>query len=360
MKTVNIDLGNRSYQIRIADGLLKQSEELAPWVSGKQVVIVTNDRIAPLFLDQVKQSLKGKQVFEIILSDGEHTKTLQTAEGIFDKLLAIPCDRKVTLIALGGGVIGDMVGFAAACYQRGVAFIQIPTTLLSQVDSSVGGKTAVNHPRGKNMIGAFYQPVRVIADTSSLQTLDDRQFASGVAEVIKYGLINDPEFFQWLEQDIELVIKKQPEALAYIIERSCINKARIVEQDEHESGIRALLNLGHTFGHAIEAGFGYGKWLHGEAVAIGMVMAAQMSRQLGWLSEASLARTKSLIKRASLPVEPFAGLTKEKMLELMKLDKKVEDGNLKLILLEDIGKAVVSSDYKEEVLDSVIDQFIVR
>ncbi len=257
-------------------------------------------------------------------------------------------------------MIGDMVGFAAACYQRGVAFIQIPTTLLSQVDSSVGGKTAVNHPRGKNMIGAFYQPVRVIADTSSLQTLDDRQFASGVAEVIKYGLINDPEFFQWLEQDIELVIKKQPEALAYIIERSCINKARIVEQDEHESGIRALLNLGHTFGHAIEAGFGYGKWLHGEAVAIGMVMAAQMSRQLGWLSEASLARTKSLIKRASLPVEPFAGLTKEKMLELMKLDKKVEDGNLKLILLEDIGKAVVSSDYKEEVLDSVIDQFIVR
>ncbi|NKB78178.1 MAG: 3-dehydroquinate synthase [Gammaproteobacteria bacterium] len=359
MKTVNIDLGDRSYQIRIADGLMHQSSELLPWVSGRQVVIITNEIVAPLYLQQVKESLQGKQIFEIILPDGEHIKTLQTAESIFDRLLGIPCDRKATLIALGGGVIGDMVGFAAACYQRGVAFIQIPTTLLAQVDSSVGGKTAVNHPRGKNMIGAFYQPVRVIADTRSLLTLDDRQFASGVAEVIKYGLINDIEFFEWLEKNIDRVMNKERDALGYIIECSCLNKARIVEQDERESGVRALLNLGHTFGHAIEAGFGYGKWLHGEAVAMGMVIAAQMSYQLGWLSETALLRTKSLIKKATLPTEPFAGLTKANMLDLMKLDKKVEDGNLKLILLEDIGKAVISSEYDHSVLHSTVDFFVI-
>ena len=355
MKTVDIDLGDRSYEIRISRDLLGSSEELLPWVSGKQVVVISNDVVAPLYLSRVRAALPGKDVFEIILEDGEETKTLKTAEYIFDRLLDIPCDRKVTLIALGGGVIGDMAGFVAACYQRGVAFIQIPTTLLSQVDSSVGGKTAVNHPRGKNMIGAFYQPRRVIADTTTLATLDNRQFSSGVAEVIKYGLINDAEFFVWLENNIDSVMSKSPEALAYVIERSCVNKARIVEQDEKEGGIRALLNLGHTFGHALEAGFGYGHWLHGEAVAMGMMMAAHMSCRLGWLDEEARTRIESLLIAAGLPSTPFTGLAKGDVLALMKRDKKVEDGNLKLILLRGIGEAVISADYSQSFLEETVD-----
>ena len=357
MKTIEIDLGERSYDIRIANGLIGQTEELLPWVKGDQVVIVTNEVIAKWYLEPVKASLQGKKVETIILPDGEHTKTLETTWEIFDRLLAVPCDRKVTLVALGGGVVGDMTGFVAACYQRGVPFIQIPTTLLSQVDSSVGGKTAVNHPRGKNMIGAFYQPQRVIADTGTLATLNDQEFASGMAEVIKYGLINDPGFFDWLEMNMEDVLSKSPDALAFIIERSCINKARIVEQDEKEGGIRALLNLGHTFGHAIESGFGYGKWLHGEAVAMGMVMAAHLSCQLGWIDQSIVERVKALLKKANLPTEPFSGLEPDRMFDLMHLDKKVENGTLKLVLLKGIGKAVVTTDYSKTQLKECVTFF---
>ena len=357
MKTIEIDLGERSYDIRIDHGLIGQTEELLPWVKGDQAVIVTNEVIANWYLDPVKAALSGKKIETIILPDGEQTKTLETTWEIFDRLLAVPCDRKTTLIALGGGVVGDMTGFVAACYQRGVPFIQIPTTLLSQVDSSVGGKTAVNHPRGKNMIGAFYQPLRVIADTRTLETLSDEEFASGMAEVIKYGVINDPDFFYWLEENMADILKKSPEALAFMIERSCINKAAIVEQDEKEGGIRALLNLGHTFGHAIESGFGYGKWLHGQAVAMGMVMAAHMSCQLGWIDESAVQRIKALLDSASLPTEPFSGLDPQQMFDLMHLDKKVENGALKLILLKGIGEAVVTTDYSKNQLRECVDFF---
>ena len=357
MKTVEIDLGERSYDIRIGKGLIGLAEELLPWIAGDQVVVITNEVVAQLHLPLVEQSLVGKKVETMILPDGEHTKTLGTAETVFDRLLQIPCDRKTTLVALGGGVIGDMTGFVAACYQRGVAFIQIPTTLLSQVDSSVGGKTAVNHPRGKNMIGAFYQPRRVLADTRTLDTLGDKEFSSGMAEVIKYGLINDPEFFGWLEANMADIMAKSPEALAFVIERSCMNKARIVEQDEKEGGIRALLNLGHTFGHAIESGMGYGRWLHGEAVAMGMLMAAKMSHQLGWLNAESVVRIEKVLQSARLPTAPFEGLGAEEMVKLMGLDKKVENGRLKLILLENIGQAVITENYSESDLRRCVEGF---
>ena len=357
MKTIEIDLGERSYDIRIAHGLIGKTEELLPWVKGDHAVIVTNEVIANWYLEPVRAALSGKKVETIILPDGEQTKTLETTWEIFDRLLAVPCDRKTTLIALGGGVVGDMTGFVAACYQRGVPFIQIPTTLLSQVDSSVGGKTAVNHPRGKNMIGAFYQPLRVIADTGTLETLGDEEFASGMAEVIKYGVINDPDFFDWLEENMADILKKSPDALAFMIERSCINKAAIVEQDEKEGGIRALLNLGHTFGHAIESGFGYGKWLHGQAVAMGMVMAAHMSWQLGWIDQSVVQRIKTLLNSANLPTEPFSGLDPQQMFDLMHLDKKVENCALKLVLLRGIGEAVVTTDYSKNQLRECVDFF---
>ncbi len=355
MKTVHVNLGDRSYDIRIARGLLGCADELLPWITGNQVVIVTNTVIADLrYLSQVEACLENKQVFRIVLPDGEQTKNLKTLDSIIDQLLRIPCDRKVTLIALGGGVIGDMGGFAAACYQRGVPFIQIPTTLLAQVDSSVGGKTAVNHSRGKNMIGAFYQPRRVIADLDTLSTLSDREFASGVAEVIKYGLINDLSFFEWLEKNITSVMRRESASLEFIIAHSCISKANIVEQDEKEAGKRALLNLGHTFGHAIETGIGYGTWLHGEAVAMGMMMAADLSTRLGWLEEKERQRIKAVLTRASLPSDPFSGLDQQVMIELMKRDKKVQDGSLKLVLLQGIGEAVVTDCYSASALRDTV------
>jgi 3-dehydroquinate synthase len=347
---LNVELGERSYPIHIARDLLGNSELIREFISGPQVMVVSNVTVAPLYLDLLLKSLSGFKVTTHILPDGEEFKNLEVLDGIFDALLKVPCDRQTTMIALGGGVVGDITGFAAACYQRGVPFIQIPTTLLAQVDSSVGGKTAVNHPRGKNMIGAFYQPRCVIADINTLNTLDDRQLSAGLAEVIKYGLIRDLDFFNWLEENIEQLCQREAGLLAEAIRRSCTNKAEVVAEDELEGGVRALLNLGHTFGHAIEAGMGYGNWLHGEAVATGMLMAADLSCRSGWISRQDVQRIGALLKRAGLPVEPPLELDVERYLQLMKVDKKVMDGRVRLVLLKDIGKAFVSDDYDNELL----------
>ena len=357
MRSVNIDLGNRSYEIKIGNDLLGDTQEFLPWIRGNQVLIVTNEIVAPIYLEKLKRAIDTKDVNEIILPDGEHTKSLTTAETIFDTLLKIPCDRDVTIVALGGGVVGDMAGFVAACYQRGVSFLQIPTTLLSQVDSSVGGKTAVNHARGKNMIGAFHQPVRVVSDITVLETLPEREFSAGMAEVIKYGVINDLEFFEWLETNMESVMSKDTEALEFAIERSCLDKAEIVERDERESGVRALLNLGHTFGHAVEAGLGYGHWLHGEAVAIGMVMAAHMSHLAGDLSEAERDRIQTLLRRANCPVDARIDLDPQRMLDLMQVDKKVQAGRVRLVLLKGIGQAYLTRDYDNTLLSDTLSHF---
>ena len=363
MKTVDINLGARAYQVRIGAGLLSMADEIVPWVKGRQVCIVSDETVAPLYLERLRDALAGKQVVSVILPAGESGKNLDGAERIFDALLGAPCDRGVTVIALGGGVVGDLAGFAAACYQRGVPFIQAPTTLLAQVDSSVGGKTGVNHPLGKNMIGAFHQPRRVLADTATLDTLDQRQLRAGLAEVIKYGVIADPDFFAWLEEHIEAALARDPETVAHIIERSCLNKARIVEQDEREhedkKGGRALLNLGHTFGHAIETGAGYGNWLHGEAVATGIAMASHLSQQMGRLSAGECARIGDLLSAAGLPVDPFTGLPAARMLELMKVDKKNRDGVLRLVLPTGIGKAEVVSDCPAGVLAETVAHFAV-
>ncbi len=339
MRTLTVPLGERSYPIHIGPGLLSRSETLLEYIDSNQVMVVTNETVAPLYLDCVMRHLEGRQVATVILPDGEEYKTMDSAMAIFDALLQRKFNRNAHLIALGGGVIGDLTGFAAACYQRGVPFVQIPTTLLAQVDSSVGGKTAVNHPRGKNMIGAFYQPKCVIADTATLDTLADRELSAGLAEVIKYGLIRDEEFFLWLEEHMESLPRRDPEALAFAIEHSCRNKAEVVAADERETGERATLNLGHTFGHAVETGMGYGNILHGEAVAIGIHLAADLSRRLGWLSEADVDRIVALLGRAGLPVKPPVDLGTERFLDLMAVDKKNVEGQLRLILLERIGKA---------------------
>ncbi|MDX8127136.1 3-dehydroquinate synthase [Methylomonas sp. OY6] len=340
MKELQVALNNdRSYPIYIGAGLLAQPELLTKHIRAKQVLIVSNETIAPLYLAKLQIALGDYQVETAILPDGEQYKTLQYLEKVFDQLLAKKFSRNSTLIALGGGVIGDMGGFAAACYQRGIAFIQIPTTLLAQVDSSVGGKTGVNHPLGKNMIGAFYQPQCVIADADVLDTLDDRQLSAGLAEVIKYGLIRDPDFLQWLEANIPKLLARDKDALAYAIERSCINKAEVVGEDEFESGVRATLNLGHTFGHAIETGSGYGHYLHGEAVAIGTCFAADLSRRLGWLNDADVKRIIDVFQAAKLPVTPPTEMTTEQYVDLMAVDKKNVDGKIRVILLEAVGKA---------------------
>lgn len=357
MKTLNVALADRSYPIYIGKDLLSQQPLLQQHIKGKEVLVVTNETIAPLYLDRLVASLNGYQTEAVVLPDGEQFKTLEVLNQVFDKLLASRFSRKVTLVALGGGVIGDMAGFAAACYQRGVPFIQVPTTLLSQVDSSVGGKTAVNHALGKNMIGAFYQPQCVIADTNTLNTLEDRQLASGIAEVIKYGLISDPAFFEWLEENIDKLKSRDPLALAYAIERSCQDKADVVAKDETEQGVRALLNLGHTFGHAIETGMGYGNWLHGEAIATGMLMAADLSARMGWMSESDVARIKALFEQAGLPVTGPQGMSPQQFMDLMAVDKKVQDGVIRLILLKGIGKAVISDDYDKAKLQQTLDFF---
>lgn len=357
MKTLTVNLDQRSYPIHIGQDLLGQENLLAPHIQGKQVLIVSNETVAPLYLEKTLQALKNFQCESVILPDGEQYKTLDTVNLIFDALLTHRFDRQCTLIALGGGVVGDITGFAAASYQRGVNFIQIPTTLLAQVDSSVGGKTGVNHPLGKNMIGAFHQPQCVLIDINTLNTLDDQQLSAGFAEVIKYGLISDADFFEWLEANIRALLARDPQKLTQAIERSCQNKASVVAADEKESGQRALLNLGHTFGHAIESGMGYGAWLHGEAVGTGMLMAADLSYRQGNLSQLELQRTQALIAAAKLPTKIPAEMDSKRFMELMAVDKKVQSGVIRLVLLSAIGASHVSDDYDPTLLQQTLDEF---
>jgi 3-dehydroquinate synthase len=356
MKTLNLDLGDRSYPIHIAPGLLEQPGLIRKYIRGESAFVVSNTTIGPLYLDKVEKALDGLKFDSILLPDGEEYKNLEAMNLVYTSLLEGRFDRNTTLIALGGGVVGDITGFAAASYQRGVPFIQIPTTLLSQVDSSVGGKTGVNHPLGKNMIGAFYQPQAVIIDINTLNTLPDRELSAGISEIIKYGILGDVELFNWLEDNIEALKARDPDALTYAIARSCMDKADIVAADEKEQGKRALLNLGHTFGHAIETGLGYGKWLHGEAVACGMVMAASLSAELGWISASDVDRIRTLISRASLPVDPPPSMTAERFRELMAIDKKVLDGKLRLILLKALGTSIVTDEVDGEALDKILGQ----
>ena len=352
--TLHVDLDERSYPIYIGAGLLAQAHLLRQHIQGQQVLVVTNATIAPLYLQQVMDSMQGLQAESLVLPDGEAYKTLATVNLIFDQLLASRHNRTTTLIALGGGVIGDMTGFAAASYQRGVDFIQIPTTLLAQVDSSVGGKTGVNHPRGKNMIGAFYQPQCVLIDTDSLATLPQRELSAGMAEVIKYGLLGDADFFDWQEQHIDQLLALQQEQLVHAIYRSCEMKANIVAADEREKGCRALLNLGHTFGHAIETQQGYGNWLHGEAVATGMLLAADLSQRLGWLDGASVGRIEALLRQAKLPVRAPDDTTEADFLAHMAVDKKITDGRLRLVLMAGLGESVVTSDFDSQLLQQTL------
>lgn len=349
MQTLTVDLGDRSYPIYIGAGVLQQPL-LAQHVRGKQVMLVSNDTVAPLYRAAIRQALSSFDVDEVILPDGEAYKDLEHLNHIFDRLLQTRHNRTTTLVALGGGVIGDMTGFAAACYQRGVNFIQVPTTLLSQVDSSVGGKTGVNHPAGKNMIGAFHQPVAVLADTEVLNTLQDVELSAGLAEVIKYGLIHDSDFFDWLESNMQALRNRDAAALAYAIYRSCEIKAEMVALDERESGVRALLNLGHTFGHAIETHAGYGEWLHGQAVAAGTMMAADLSCRMGWINADDVDRIERLFKAADLPTSPPADMTPADFSALMAIDKKVLDGRLRLVLLKAIGQAVVTDQFDQAAL----------
>jgi 3-dehydroquinate synthase len=356
-KRLDVDLGDRSYPIFIGDGVYSERSFYQDAIPGRQVMVVSNETVAPLYLEQTLRALEGYEVATCILPDGEAFKTLEMVNRIYSALLEHRFTRQSTLVALGGGVIGDMTGFAAATYQRGVHFIQVPTTLLAQVDSSVGGKTGVNHALGKNMIGAFYQPRLVLADTGTLSTLDDRQLCSGLAEVIKYGLIVDAPFFIWLEENMDGLLARDPARLAYAIQVSCRCKADVVEADEKEAGQRALLNLGHTFGHAIETGMGYGEWLHGEAVATGICMAADLSHRLGWLCRESFERTVRLIERAKLPVTPPKNLSPDRLLGLMAVDKKVMDGRLRLVLLKEIGQSLVTDQFDNEKLEQTLRQY---
>lgn len=352
--TLQVELGDRSYPISIGQSLLSHPDLIARHVKGKHAAIVTNTTVGPLYLDKVKAALAGagKQVTSIVLPDGEEEKNWASLMKVFDVLLAEKCDRKTTLIALGGGVIGDLTGFAAASYMRGVPFIQVPTTLLAQVDSSVGGKTGINHPLGKNMIGAFYQPQAVIADTATLGTLPARELSAGIAEVIKHGAIIDAAFFDWCEANMEKLVGRDPAALAYAIQRSCEIKADVVRQDEREGGLRAILNFGHTFGHAIEAGLGYGEWLHGEAVGCGMVMAAELSQRMGFIDAVTVARIRSVVQAAKLPTEA-PDLGTDRWIELMQVDKKNEGGEIKFILLKPLGTAVFMPVPQDVLVDTL-------
>ena len=349
MHTLHVELGERSYPIYIGRNLFRDGDLLARHVSGKQVAVISNETVAPLYVERVRLALPDScQVTEIVLPDGEEYKTLDTLSVVLDRLLEEGHNRSTTLIAVGGGVMGDITGFAAACYLRGVDFIQVPTTLLSQVDSSVGGKTGVNHALGKNMIGAFHQPRAVLIDTDTLHTLPPRELAAGLAEIIKYGLICDEPFYRWLQEHIPQLQALEEGPLAEAIERSCSNKASVVSQDEREAGLRAILNFGHTFGHAIETAQGYGQWLHGEAVAAGMVLAMRLSAQLGNIDSAEVEVLCDLLRQARLPVEPPADMVAEQFLELMQRDKKVIDGRLRLVLLAAIGQAEISDSVAEE------------
>ena len=355
MQTLKVALGERSYPIHIGAGLLTRAELIADRLPKKKVAIITNATVGPLYLAPLARALeaRGVEVVPITLPDGEQHKNWETLNRIFDALLERRCERGTTLIALGGGVVGDLAGFAAAAFLRGVPYIQVPTTLLAQVDSAVGGKTAINHPLGKNMIGAFYQPRAVIADTDTLATLAPREHAAGLAEVIKYGLIRDPALFEWLEKNMARLVKREAEPLAHAIERSCAIKAEIVAQDEREDGVRALLNFGHTFGHAIEAGTGYGTWLHGEAVGAGMALAARLSQRLGLIGPEVVHRVDAILKTAGLPARaPDLGLAR--YLELMGHDKKVEGGRIRFVLLKRVGEAFVSADVPPAALADVL------
>ncbi len=359
MRTLNVALGERAYPIHIGPGILSQVGLIIPHLRSQSVAIVSNTTVAPLYLRALAEPLRvsGIKVTEIVLPDGEEYKNWDSLNLIFDALLANRCDRTTTLIALGGGVIGDLTGFAAASYQRGVPFIQVPTTLLSQVDSSVGGKTGINHARGKNMIGAFWQPQLVLADTETLKTLPERELSAGLAEVVKYGLIRDLPFLDWLEANMPALRVRDAAALTYAIERSCQNKADVVAADEFETakdGGRALLNLGHTFGHAIETGLGYGVWLHGEAVGAGTVMAAELSRRLGWLSDNDFERTRNVLAAAGLPVIG-APLGVDRYLDLMGHDKKVIAGKLRLVLLKKLGDAITYSEAPPDLIRAAIE-----
>ncbi|MDH3386618.1 MAG: 3-dehydroquinate synthase [Gammaproteobacteria bacterium] len=349
---LTVELGARSYPIYIGTGLLGQAPLLGPHIKGRSALIVSNTTVAPLYLAAVQQALDAGTTRHdsVILDDGEQFKTMASVESIIETLLQRRHDRRSTVIALGGGVVGDIAGFAASIYQRGVNFVQIPTTLLSQVDSSVGGKTGVNHPLGKNMIGAFYQPQCVIADIGTLGTLPARELSAGLAEVVKYGLIYDAEFFAWLEQNIDALKAGDTNLLAEAVLVSCRIKARVVELDEREAGLRAILNLGHTFGHAIETAMGYGNWLHGEAVAAGMMMAIDLSLREGWIDESVRSRASALLQRAGLPVAPPADMTTRQFLDVMAIDKKAVDGSIKLVLLRALGEAFVSADYDQDKL----------
>jgi 3-dehydroquinate synthase len=353
MRTLKVELGDRAYPIHIGSGLI-DSDLLATVIRGRQVLVVTNESIAPLYLDRVVSALSDFDVATVILPDGESHKHIETLDIIFSEALTRRFSRNATMIALGGGVVGDMVGFSAATYQRGVDFIQIPTTLLSQVDSSVGGKTGVNHRLGKNMIGAFHQPIAVFIDTDVLTTLPDKEMSAGMAEVIKYGLLGDHEFLAWIESNVDSLMAKDAEVISTAIERSCQMKADIVARDEREGGVRALLNLGHTFGHAIEAHLGYGGWLHGEAVGTGMVLAARLSQAMGMLSDTDVARVISICERVALPVEPPTGMTPDDFMKHMAVDKKNVDGRLRLVLMRSFGDAYVEDQAPSELLFNVL------
>jgi 3-dehydroquinate synthase len=359
--TLNLDLGERSYPIHIGQGLLSDSaflsEQISAHLASRKVFLITNTTVGPLYFESFNNALEGCDVTRMELPDGEQFKTLETLARIIDRMLELPCDRDTTVIALGGGVVGDVAGFAAACYRRGVAYIQVPTTLLAQVDSSVGGKTAVNHASGKNMIGAFYQPRAVLIDTDTLSTLDDREFRAGLAEVIKYGLIRDTVFFEWLEANIGAILERDSDALAHAIIESCRNKGQIVALDEKERGERALLNLGHTFGHAIEAATGYSEWLHGEAVAAGIVMSMEMSARCGYLGAEQVQRATELMNRAGLRTTPPGDLGVADYLKFMAHDKKVSQGNIHLVLMRDIGDAFVDAGYDDEHLKQTLERF---
>jgi len=348
--SLTVELGARAYPIHIGAGLLRDAAGLDALLPARKVAVVTNSTVAPLYAPLVHAACAGRETYDIVLPDGESHKTLATVSKIFDALLERRFARDDLIVALGGGVIGDMAGFAAACYQRGIGFVQIPTTLLAQVDSSVGGKTGVNHPLGKNMIGAFHQPLAVVADIDTLRTLPTRELRAGLAEVIKYGLICDAPFFEWLESNVEALLALDAAAVTHAVRRSCAIKAAIVARDEHEQDDRALLNLGHTFGHAIESVTGYTRWLHGEAVAAGMMMAATLSQHCGWISAAQPARLETLLQRFGLPTRMRGESSVTAALAAMSLDKKVKDGRVRLVLLRDIGAAFVSADYPQDAL----------
>ncbi len=357
MQTLTVELDDRSYPISIGAGLLHQQSFLQAAVPASDILLVSNTTVAPLYAQAVTTALADRRVVEVILPDGEQHKSLATAGRVFDVLIANRFGRDALVLALGGGVVGDLAGFVAACYQRGVDYVQIPTTLLAQVDSSVGGKTAVNHPGGKNLIGSFHQPREVLADTDVLATLPCREYQAGLAEVIKYGLICDREFFEWLEGNIEALARRDGATLARAIFRSCQIKAQIVGRDEREQGERALLNLGHTFGHAIEAATGYVEWLHGEAVGLGLLMAASMSQRLGALAQADVARVEALLQRAGLrTTAPRIGAARA--LEYMSVDKKVKSGRVRLVLLEALGQAYISGEYPDNVLEETLRSFL--